>query len=157
LFARQSNNAGFTLVEIMTVLVIIGLVTSVAILTMPTPKSGIEIQANKLTAELNALSQDGLISGRVNAVGFSKDGYTLYSYRDGQWEERLSDDWDDGYRLQYTRNETAVDIPKTITPGILFQPTGLSTPFELTLSSRDITYAIKTEGNGRVELVKSIP
>ena len=48
-------------------------------------------------------------------------------------------------------------MPKTTDPIIMFQPTGLSTPFELTLSDRDAKYALKTDGDGRVNLIKSLP
>ncbi len=155
--SRNLKDAGFTLVEILAVLAIIGLMSSVVILTMPKPKSALDIQANKLTTALNALAQDGLISGQVNAAGFSKDGYSLYTYREGQWVERASGEWADSYRLKFTRGTAKIDIPKKTVPTLLFQPTGLSTPFELTLSDRDMKYTLKTAGDGRVMLVKSVP
>ncbi len=135
----------------------IGLTASAIVLSAPTPKSELEIQANKLTTALNALAQDGLISGQVNAAGFSKDGYSLYTYREGQWVERASGEWADNYRLKFTRGTAKIDIPKKTVPTLLFQPTGLSTPFELTLSDRDMKYTLNTAGDGRVMLVKSVP
>jgi len=130
--------------------------SSVVILSMPTPKSALDKQAERLTSQLNALAQDGLISGSVNAAGFSEDGYSLYTFENSEWTERVKGEWEDSYRLTLTRASAKLDMPKTAEPIIMFQPTGLSTPFELTLSGRDITYALKTEGDGRVELVKSL-
>jgi len=153
---RAAKEAGFTLVEILSVLVVIGLMSSVVILSMPTPKSALDKQAERLTSQLNALAQDGLISGSVNAAGFSEDGYSLYTFENSEWTERVKGEWEDSYRLTLTRASAKLDMPKTAEPIIMFQPTGLSTPFELTLSGRDITYALKTEGDGRVELVKSL-
>lgn len=154
---RAAKEAGFTLVEILSVLVVIGLMSSVVILSMEPPKPALEKQAERLTSELNALAQDGLISGSVNAAGFSKDGYALYTFENSEWTERVKGEWQDSYRLTLTRASAKLDMPKTVEPIIMFQPTGLSTPFELTLSDRDMTYALKTEGDGRVELVKSLP
>jgi len=151
------KDAGFTLVEILSVLVIIGLMTSVVVLSIPQPKSALDEQAERLTYELNAMAQDGLISGSVNAAGFSKEGYTLYSFENSEWTERASGEWQDSYRLTFTRASAKIDLPKEIEPTILFQPTGLSTPFELTLSDRDTQYALTTSGDGRVELIKSLP
>ncbi|MEP3890813.1 MAG: prepilin-type N-terminal cleavage/methylation domain-containing protein [Hellea sp.] len=154
---RNMKAAGFTLVEVLSVLFIIGLMTSVVVLSMPTPKSTLDVQAAKLTGQLNALVQDGLISGSVTAAGFSKDGYRLYSFENSEWTERASGEWQDSYRLTLTRASAKLDMPKKTEPFILFQPTGLSTPFELTLSDRDTKYALKTKGDGRIELIKSRP
>jgi len=154
---RASKEAGFTLVEILTVLVIIGLMSSIVILSIPTPKSALDKQAEQLTSQLNALAQDGLISGRVGAAGFTRDGYALFSYEDGDWAERHTSEWTENYRIRLERASARIDLPKEITPSIIFQPTGLSTPFELTLSDRDVKYTLNTEGDGRIELVKSVP
>jgi len=152
-----TKEAGFTLVEILCVLVLIGVTTSLVVLTIEPPKSALETQAEKLTGQLNALAQDGLISGSVNAAGFSKEGYTLYSFENSEWTERISGDWQDSYRLTFTRGSAKLDLPKTTKPTIMFQPTGLSTPFELTLSDSGAEYALTTSGDGRVELIKSVP
>ena len=52
-----TKEAGFTLVEVLSVLVVIGLMSSVVILSIPQPKSGLERQAERLSVELNALAQ----------------------------------------------------------------------------------------------------
>ena len=156
--ARQiAKDAGFTLVEILVVLAILAITTSVVILSIPPTVMPIEKQANRLHLEINALAQDGLISGAVTAAGFSKDGYALYAFENSEWTQKASGEWQDNYRLTLTRVTTKLDIPKTTEPIILFQPTGLSTPFELTLSDRETRYALKTAGDGRVDLVKSTP
>lgn len=154
---RITKEAGFTLVEILCVLVVIGLMSSVVILSMPQPKSALDEQATTLTGQLNALAQDGLISGSVTAAGFSEDGYALYSFENSEWTERVSAEWADSYRMKFTRASAKLEIPKKTDPIIMFQPTGLSTPFELTLSDSDVKYAVKTAGDGRIELVKSLP
>ena len=154
---RITKDSGFTLVEILCVLVVIGLMSSVVILSIPTPKSNLEKQATLLSGQLNALAQDGLIRGTVNAAGFSKEGYALYSFENNEWTERASGEWDDNYHLSFTRASARLEMPKTTDPIIMFQPTGLSTPFELTLSDRDAKYALKTDGDGRVNLIKLLP
>ena len=154
---RITKESGFTLVEILSVLVVIGLMSSVVILSIEPPKSELDKQVERLSVELNALAQDGLISGSVTAAGFSEDGYALYAFENSEWMERASADWQDSYRMTLTRASAKLDMPKEADPIILFQPTGLSTPFEFTLSDRDMKYTLKTEGDGRVELVKSEP
>lgn len=154
---RPKYESGFSLVEILVVLFIIGLMSAAVVLTFDKPKSALEKQAETLASQLNALAQDGLITGSVNAAGFSKDGYALYTFENSEWTERVSDDWQDSYRLTFTRASAKLDMPKEKEPIIMFQPTGLSTPFELTLADRDLKFSLKTEGDGRIALVKSFP
>jgi len=85
-----AKEAGFTLVEILCVLFLIGVTLSVVILSVPQSKSVLDEQAERLTVELNALAQDGLISGAVTAAGFSEDGYALYAFENSEWTERVS-------------------------------------------------------------------
>lgn len=152
-----AKESGFTLVEILCVLVVIGLMSSVVVLSIPQPKSELDKQAARLSGQLNALAQDGMISGSVTAVGFSKEGYTLYEFENSEWAEKSEGEWQDSYRLTLTRASAKLDMPKTTEPIILFQPTGLSTPFELMLSDSETQYTLKTAGDGRVELIKSVP
>lgn len=153
---RITRESGFTLVEILSVLVVVGLMSSVVILSMPQPKSTLDKEAERLVVELNALAQDGLISGSVNAVGFSEGGYALYRFENSDWAEQASREWRESYHMTFSRNSAKLELPKNLEPIILFQPTGLSTPFELTLSNGDQNYVIETRGDGRVNLVKSI-
>lgn len=154
---RITKELGFTLVEILVVLFVMALTTSVVILSVEPPKSPLEKQAQLLTGQLNALAQDGLISGSVTAAGFSEDGYALYSFENSEWAERASGEWQDSYRLSFSRANKKLDMPKETDPIIMFQPTGLSTPFELSLSDRDAKYTLASAGDGRVELAKSLP
>jgi len=154
LFASDQET-GFTLVEVLAVLIIIGLMSSIVILSIPTPKSALEKQAQVMVGSLNQLAQNSIINGRVSAAGFSQSGYTLYEYDQDEWQELASDEWDEGYRLQYKRADTRLDIPKNASPSIVFEPTGLSTPFELAMSDNDIGYTLMTAGDGRVILQKN--
>ena len=153
---RKHKDAGFTLVEILSVLVVVGLMSSAVVMTLPKPKSALDKQAVLLTAHLNALAQDGLIAGQVTAAGFSTEGYKLYSFTNGLWAERYAGHWSEPYRLHFKRADTKVKLTKEISPSLVFQPTGLSTPFEFTLEDRRAKYALMTSGSGRVEMKKTL-
>lgn len=151
---ESRNEAGFTLVEILTVLVIIGVMSSVVILSMPTPKTELDKQAELMVGTLNKMAQESIINGRVSAAGFDRSGYALYQYTDDGWQEMAADEWDASYRLKYKRYGASLDIPKKAEPSILFQPTGLSTPFELAMSDKDSVYTLVGVGDGRIILRK---
>ncbi len=152
--SRPHHEAGFTLVEVLVVLVIIGVMASIVILSIPTPKTALDKQANIMVGTLNKMAQDSIISGRVSAVGFDRSGYVLYEFANDDWQETVSDEWAETYSLKYKRIGAVLDLPKKAKPAVLFQPTGLSTPFELSLSDKDIAYTLIGEGDGRVALRK---
>lgn len=154
MLARQHKEAGFTLIEILSVLVVISLISALVILSIPTPKTSLDKQAELMVGTFNKMAQESIITGRVSAVGLDRDGYALFEFADDEWQEIISDDWDDNYRLKYKRAGADLDLPKEMQPSILFQPTGLSTPFELSLSDKDMAYTLLGEGNGRVVLRK---
>lgn len=151
---ESCNEAGFTLVEILAVLIIIGVMSSVVILSIPTPKAALDKQAELMVGTLNKMAQESIINGRVSAAGFDRSGYVLYQYADDAWQEMASDEWDASYRLKYKREGAALDIPKKAEPSILFQPTGLSTPFELAMSDKDSVFTLVGAGDGRIILRK---
>ena len=152
---RPHREAGFTLIEVLTVFIIIGLMSAVVVLSRPATKSALDKQAQIILGSLNQLAQNSIITGRVSAAGFSRSGYVLYEFTNNDWEVLASAEWDERYRLIYKRAESRLDLPKEAEPSILFQPTGLSTPFELVISDHDNEYTLLTSGDGRVALRKN--
>lgn len=146
----NSNEAGFTLVEMMTVLVIVGLMSSAVILTLPPTKPALEMQAEIFLKDANALSQTSLISGRPQALGLSHNGYALMSFETGQWETIRQVDFTGAIEPKLIREDMPMKLSGDIVPLVLFEATGLSTPFELTLSDGDRRTRLQSQGDGRV-------
>jgi general secretion pathway protein H len=148
--AAADNEAGFTLIEILSVLVIIGLLTGLVVVTLPSTRSETEIQAQTLVRQLNALSQDGLISGEIRGFGLSKTGY------DGeQFISAAAADWPNTVEPALKRNNVIIKLPEDLSPQILFEPTQISTPFVLDLSGPKARFELQSKGDGRVILVKT--
>jgi len=142
---------GFTLVEIMAVLFIIGLVSAAIVLSMPEPKTELEKQAEQLTVRLNAMAQDSLVTGKVSAVGITQDGYALYHFAEGEWEPFQSEAWAGNYRISLQRDNVELELPEEETPGILFYPTAQSNAFEIEISDGGSEHKIISFGDNRVE------
>ncbi len=155
LSSKHKNDAGFTLVEILSVLVIIGLLSSLVVFNMPPTESESEKQAERLVRELNALSQQSLISGEIRAFGLSKTDYELYRYDGSDFRSLATVSWVDDFKPTLTRNATKLKTPEETTPLIIFEPTSINTPFKLELSGTPHSYELTSEGNGKVILVKT--
>ncbi len=151
----KNSEAGFTLIEMLCVLVLISLLSGVVIMNIPNPKSPAQIQAEGLTRDLNAMAQEGLISGEVRAFGLTEKQFSFFAYDGEEFIPAGGNIWSDEIRTEFTRNGEKLKLPETLTPQILFEPTSINTPFVLDLSGRKGRYEIRSEGDGRVVLVKT--
>ena len=149
---RAKRQAGFTLVELLTVLVIIGLMTSAVVMTLPREKPAIDAQAQTLTSSLNAASQSSLVTGRPFAFGLSKDQFAVFEFEDGEWVQRQLMDRPDALSVDLRKNDIRIKLSEEIVPVVVFEPTGLSTPFSLTLTQGRRTEVLSSTGDGRVIL-----
>ena len=149
---RAKRQAGFTLVELLTVLVIIGLMTSAVVMTLPREKPAIDVQAQTLTSSLNAASQSSLVTGRPFAFGMSKDQFAVFEFEDREWVQRQLMDRPDALSVDLRKNDIPIKLSEEIVPIVVFEPTGLSTPFSLTLTQGRRTEILSSTGDGRVIL-----
>ena len=147
---RPAKDAGFTLVELLTVLVIIGLMASAVVMAIPRAKPAINTHTENALLGLNRAAQKSLVSGRPQAWGLSKDGYAIYDFVDGEWLKTASADWPDSLRIEFIRQNAEIKLGDEILPLVVFEPTGLSTPFELRLEDGSRQEILRSAGDGRV-------
>ena len=148
--SRPAREAGFTLIETLSVLVIIGLMSAVVVLAIPAPRSALETQSENLARQLNALTQDGIIAGQTVGLGLSPEGYSLYQYDREDWVLVHESAWEERYRLGLRRDGTSLDVPENAVPLFTFSPIGISSNFSLSLSDGDEDFLIQAAGDGRV-------
>ncbi|WP_169331861.1 GspH/FimT family pseudopilin [Robiginitomaculum antarcticum] len=146
------RQAGFTLVEVLTVLTIIALVTGAVVLTLPPKTPEALEQARDLRTDLNVAADDALLRGQPTALSVTQTGYQIYSYDALEWQSLKDAPWADGVSAQLRRDGEVMTLPDTPTPLIIFEPVGQSESFELRLQSLSGTYVLRNSGNGRTVL-----
>lgn len=84
--SRRTRANGFTLVELMVVLAILGLAAAAVVLTLPGEERSVRSEADRLAARLAAARDVAVIEGRSVAVNFAPSGYGFERRVNGEWE-----------------------------------------------------------------------
>ena len=150
------NDDGFTLVEVLCVLVILGLATGLVVLNLPTRAPAIETQLKQVSATLNIAARDSQIDGQVRGVDITPDGYELFNYT-ADWTGQGQQEWSDMRRVKLDVDGIDIDFEAreeadVITPLIVFDPTEGVTPFVLELQSRDGEFILASDDRGQIIL-----
>lgn len=84
--AAGSNDAGFTLVELMVVLVIIGLASAAVVLAIPDPRGQVTQEAERFAARALAVRDDAILQGRAMSIRIDATGSAVERRIRGRWE-----------------------------------------------------------------------
>lgn len=144
--ARRAE-AGFTLVELMVVLAIMGLAAAAAVLTLPDGGGAARQEADRLAARMAAARDLGVIEGFGTAAIISPSGYSFERRVRGEWQNLegrafAAHDWPQSVRVS---GGEAGQIR------ILFSRLGTSpTPQRISLQSGEAQESIHITANGEI-------
>jgi general secretion pathway protein H len=140
---------GFTLVELMVVLVIVGLVSAAVVLAMPDPRGALRGEALRLAARADAARERAMMDNRPVALVLREGGYGFEWRNDGEWRaiaERpfVAQDWSEGTRASLDGGESR----------IVFDSTGFAEPARLRLVRGKEEAQVEVVDGGRVRVVR---
>jgi general secretion pathway protein H len=154
---------GFTLVETLVVIVIVGLLAGTVAFTMAGAGGSLRDDARALAARAQLLAQESIITGAPMGLRLSAEGYAFYRMEDGAWVQ-VSDErafrrqtWRAGVAASITGQAANRQPPATVlatdapvTPNVVFGPTGIATPFTVSLTEKEETYVVSNAEKGEV-------
>ncbi|HKJ07577.1 MAG TPA: type II secretion system minor pseudopilin GspH [Gammaproteobacteria bacterium] len=161
-----AKSRGFTLLELLVVLVIIGIVASFAVLSVGDGGRSAEVkrEAQRLASLLQLVSQQAVMQSRNYAVQFDSDGYTFLELDEStnHWKP-VKDDrtlrarkLPDGLRLEvHIQNQPGERLGhKRARPMVMLLSSGEMTPFDATLSAggEDTGYRLSADMLGHLKL-----
>ncbi|WP_235973865.1 prepilin-type N-terminal cleavage/methylation domain-containing protein [Parasphingopyxis marina] len=145
------REAGFTLTELMVVLVIIGLLASTVVLTMPDPRGRLVDEGEAFAARARAAQEAAVAEMRDTALWVSPAGYGFERHDGERWAamERppfQDRQWPEGTQVTVAQQ----DGERT---RAIFDATGLTDPLDLTLArdGQQIGVTIGADGTIRVQ------
>lgn len=158
---RDTKNSGFTLIELMVVMVIMAMLAGAATMSIrSSTKDRLLDEAKRFHGLVDLVKDEALFQSRAMGIGFSRTGYTFFSELDepGLWELYDDDQFKAHQYFKGAQPDILIDdvplvLPESSAkPDILIMPEGEITPFEF-----HITYpseeAVKLKFNalGRLE------
>ena len=164
---------GFTLIEILVVLALIGVLTGMAVLSAGVTGSSAEREARRLSATLRLAADESRMQGRVLGLKFDSGGYSYYELLPGAREDGSGPvlvwnplaegktlgprSWPARMRLELKVNDRyagASVLDPSASPQILLLPEGEFTPFTLKLAGENAKAAtlLTFDASGLMEL-----
>ena len=140
--------AGFTLVELMVVLAIMGLMASVVVMATAGGRPTVALEAERFAARLISARDEAVLTNEMVEVAVSARGYAFRKRAPGGWT-----DMEEGpFRATEWSPETSLASGGEA-DRVTFDPTGVATPatYVLARGDRSSRVVVDTAGNVRVD------
>lgn len=143
----NSRSNGFTLVELMVVIAIMGLATGVVVLNLPPSNAHVRTQAEALAARLLAARDSAIIEARNVAVVIDARGNSVERRQRGAWQPVSMRPFAPVAWQSGTQALVAASPQR-----IVFDTTGATEPATVTLADggRRASVAVSADGSVRV-------
>jgi general secretion pathway protein H len=148
---RRASQAGFTLVELMVVMFLIGLAATAVVLTVGSASRAAGSQAEQFAARIGALRDRAVVESQPYAFWVRPSGYGFETREGRQWRPLdkkpfATTDW----QQPLTANLAGQRVLR-----IAFDANGLpSTPMEVTLSGGTVPLRVKLDAAGNVDVAR---
>ncbi len=154
---------GFTLLEILVVIVLLGIILTVAMISIGNTQSGkLEEDMRRLLQIMRLAHEEAIINQQTLAIKFAAHGYALQRYdKKGKiWVSVTEPDFfrarklDEDYKIKLVQDGLSVSLTNKDSGKVLMYSSGEMTPFELNVSlpDSDVAYHLSGDLMGKLRI-----
>jgi len=151
------KEAGFTLVEILCVLALLGLTAGLVVLNLPKPAPVFKSEVQGVATLINLAARESVIDGKSRGLDLTTGGIDILQY-DGEWVADRQFNFESVYGLDLLVEDQSIDLVKReklkekseLPPLIYLDATGTMTPFILEINGREESFSLSPDSRGRI-------
>lgn len=145
---RRSAEHGFTLVELLIVLTIIGLMSAAVVLALPDGRGKLRDEAERFAARAQTAQERAVLDSRPMAIRLTSAGYGFDQRERGEWKPLNRMPFVDQAWSEGTRAGVGAGAQR-----IVFDTTGMSEPTRLLLARDEEQVVVEIGSGGTVRVV----
>jgi general secretion pathway protein H len=147
---RDERRSGFTLVELLIVLTILGIMSAAVILALPDSRGSLGAEAERFAARAAAAQERAVMDARAVAIRVTGTGYGFDRRIKGEWEALNAEPFVDRVWGEGVSASTGPQGGQRI----IFDSTGAAEPFSLALMREYERVTIEIGPDGSVNVVR---
>jgi len=151
------KEAGFTLVEVLCVLALLGLTAGLVVLNLPKPAPAFRTEVQSVATLLNLAARQSIIDGKARGIDVTASHLDIFQY-DGDWVPDRKLEFINIYGVDLAVENVEIDLndrkkkkaKADLPPLIYFDATGNVTLFTLSLDGREESFTLAPDARGRI-------
>lgn len=143
------GNSGFTLVELMATLAVIGLATAAVVLTLPDERAALVQEGDTFATRLVRAREEAILGRRAIEVTVTSQGYGFTRRRLGVWKPLNQKPFGNVLWLEGTTPALPRERGQRV---FRFDPTGVAQAQSLTLRRNEAVFRVDVDATGNVRI-----